>query len=339
MAMRDAHVDGRCIMVPDCQPHQGLGHLRRCQSLAGALAQHGLAVDFWVPPGVEPGPASSGTAHWLEGRVTAGSLPPASDILVVDSYALADADFAGFGATSRVLAVVDDLGQRHLTCDVYLNHNVFAPALDLSGIQAERKLLGPQYALIDPRFAALRSHAGRYGVLVSFGGTDDGRLASDLLHALPQSAVSLRPFHIVIPAGIVPDRGLLHFVHAHDGIRLHQGADMAAVMAECSLYIGAAGHTSLEAAAAGLDVLICVIAENQRPNAKALSELGAVVIDRFDSPRLMETIGRASPANGLASVIDGRGAARAAAAIAGCLAQSSGASARQRAGGAETWSG
>jgi UDP-2,4-diacetamido-2,4,6-trideoxy-beta-L-altropyranose hydrolase len=339
------HAEGvgpRCVMVPDCLPQQGLGHLRRCLGLAAALERHGLSVDFWVPPGRGSALTESGAAHWLEGRVTPASLPPASDILVIDSYTLGDSDFAGIGATSRMLVVIDDQGQRRLSCDVYLNHNVFAPDLDLHGVEAGVKLLGPQYALIDPRFAALRNHADRRGVLVSFGGTDDGRLALRVLRALPESVMSRRPFHMVVPAGIAPDHGLLNLVAEHESLRLHHGADMSELMAECGTYVGAAGHTSLEAAAAGLDVLICVIAENQRANAKALSELGAVVIDSFDSPILVDVVRRVptvTGSNGLATVIDGQGVARAATAIVACLARFSDSSIRQRAGGTETWSG
>ncbi len=54
--------------------------------------------------------------------------------------------------------------------------------------------------------------------------------------------------------------------------------DMARLMAESDLAIGAAGVTSLERCCLGLPTITMVLADNQRAGARALEATGAVVV-------------------------------------------------------------
>src|SRR4029079_4764741 len=62
--------------------------------------------------------------------------------------------------------------------------------------------------------------------------------------------------------------------------------EMAALMAESDLAIGAAGVTSWERCCLGLPALVLVLADNQRKSAEALHEAGAAYL--LDSRERLE---------------------------------------------------
>ena len=78
---------------------------------------------------------------------TAHELPPTGHskmILVVDRYDFDSLRYERYRELGTYLIVIDDLADREIICDAYLNHNLFAHKLDLSSISADTFFFRPR---------------------------------------------------------------------------------------------------------------------------------------------------------------------------------------------------
>lgn len=182
----------RVIFRVDGAVEMGMGHLTRCLTLAGALAERGARSCFlmrghaaglaWLVEREghdvqllpDPDVRSSGTdgdggpyAAWLpttwqnDAEQTSGAMDERGpvDWLVVDHYALdARWESACRREGLRILAV-DDLADRPHDCDILLDQNLVRQMdTRYRGRLSEdcTQLLGPRYALLRPDFPAQR---------------------------------------------------------------------------------------------------------------------------------------------------------------------------------------
>jgi len=301
------------IFLADCGPAVGLGHVRRLLVLAvefqRAQVQCGFLVtdmryaDFVERAGIQATP-------WLDGD----AVLPATDFVAIDGYGF-DAGLSPRWAseTGCTTIVVDDLGGRPTDADVIVNHNLYGEDIDYREYRMRALLAGPQYALVDPAFAALvkrmRLQSGR--VLISFGGTDDGRYGEAAARAvLRQSSDAVVDLMLPSTAAAAGPRRLAEEYHGR--CHIHVGAGMVDRLATATVYLGAAGVTLLEAIAAGVDVVACAIADNQRYNIGKLRSLSAPAFDRFMPDEMAAAALRtpSAPNRLRLPAIDGRGAER-----------------------------
>lgn len=284
----------------DASPIIGGGHASRCLALAQAAAALGSRCGFFV--GKEclssvPKLADSDLDVTvlsdeeiaLDGGMSA-LLKNASqaDWIVVDDYRLS-AEQEGLARRSgaRVLAI-DDLARPH-DCDIVLDQTLGRQDSDYrdTGRLHCRRLLGPQFALLDERFSAYRDRAlarrkGPHGlgrIVVSFGLSD---VAGATLAALDGIAASGVPAEVVVIVGAFDKR--LEAIR-QKAAQMPQVctvktdvSDMATEWLEADLAIGAAGVSSWERCCLGLPALVAVTAENQRLSADALSQTGAILV-------------------------------------------------------------
>lgn len=144
-------------------------------------------------------------------------------------------------------------------------------------------LLGPDFAILAPRFAELRPSAPRRDVqrlLVSFGGGDDRGAVTTVLRALAGHLPS-RLRTVVVVGALSPrvdEIGAWIAAHPAAGIDLHvDPVDMPELIASCDAAVLAGGTTSYEAAACGLPMVLMPIAPNQVPQAAGWAQLGAAI--------------------------------------------------------------
>ncbi len=306
------------IILADSGPRVGLGHLRRSLVLATALGAAGAGVRLLTPDG-EAQRIARGSIEAAAPWPRDLSELPLADLLIVDSYRI-DADTCRrWRPRFRLRVLIDDLADRDLDADIIVNPNSYGEILNYQDICSCTILAGPDYALVDPAFAALRDHdrgAGRR-VLIAFGGTDDGTLGAAAAAAL------LRRSDVAIDLVVSPLRPVGSAAVAlgraeSRRLNLHRGAAMTDLMAPAVLYLGACGSTVWEASAAGLGLVVAKIADNQALAQTDLARRGMAAFEAFDAERMAEAAAQwlAAPApNPLTAVIDGRGGARAAAAV------------------------
>lgn len=295
----------RCLTLAEALAAQGARCRFICREFEGNLIDvirsKGFAVD--VLPVMEPAPCPPceqerplAHATWLgatqdEDAASCISLLDVLklDWLVVDHYGI-DARWERQlrPYCSRVL-VIDDLADRAHDCDLLLDQNLGRAVADYqlwvpSGC---RLLIGPGSALLRPEFAqwrdyslARRENERLQKILISMGGVDKQNATGKILAALADAPECLPGDAILI---IVMGRHAPHLDVVRERARtlpwsvhvLTEVSNMAEIMANSDLAIGAAGGSSWERCCLGLPTLQVVIAENQRLAGETLVALGA----------------------------------------------------------------
>jgi UDP-2,4-diacetamido-2,4,6-trideoxy-beta-L-altropyranose hydrolase len=313
---------------------RGLGHVRRCLSLAEALRRDGLSsifrvhggpalVDFIEAQGFEGAPAAGidlADAH--QTRDLADAL--AAGMIVADSYDF-EAEYLDLlrPAAGRV-AVVDDLNSGPFTADLVVNGALGAEGRTYRGGPDTTFLLGADYALLRAEFAEVpRDPGGQTGrVLVTAGGSDP----HELTHQLTRWALAAGARHVDAVIGPLVSLAEIDRTRAAggDAVTVHHDApDIRGLMLAADFAISGGGQTLYELAATATAAIAIRTADNQRANLEALSAAHAIVTaGAVDDPHLdvqVQTLVRQLLADagrrrelGLAGrhAVDGRGAIR-----------------------------
>jgi UDP-2,4-diacetamido-2,4,6-trideoxy-beta-L-altropyranose hydrolase len=299
----------RVLIRADSSTSIGTGHVMRCLALATTLRLHGVQVEFVsralaghmgdeirrqgfvlhvLPQG--PGPGCDAEQESDAQRTLACMHGRTWDWLLVDHYGL-DATWHGLmRSAARQLAVIDDLADRPLDCDLLIDHNLQTPGRYKAVLpDAAMALLGPRYALLRAEFADWRttgamrldqtSPPAACRVLVSLGGADEGGVTLDAVNALATCPQQESLGVMVIAGPRNPYRDALALAcerHGYDFIS--SAANMAERMARADLAIGAGGGSLLERCAVYLPSVVLVIAENQRQGSVLAAAAGVITL-------------------------------------------------------------
>ena len=295
----------RCLTLADALSEQGATCVFACRAFPGNLIDvirqrnHQVRALPFAEQGASQTISQSGDAQlahaaWLgadwaedagQTRVALGDMP--FDWLIVDHYGIDVRWEHSLRHACRSLMVIDDITDRTHDCDVLLNQNLGRSAADYGGLIPPgcRVLAGPTYALLRPEFAALRprSLARRATprlehLLITMGGVDKDNATGMVLDALRGCPL---PAACRISVVMGPHAPWLERIRSQatrmpwaTEVLLNVG-NMAELMADCDLAIGAAGSTSWERCALGLPSIIVVLAENQQAIQNALDLAGA----------------------------------------------------------------
>ena len=330
----------RILLIANAGPEVGGGHVMRSLTLAKALTARGAICSFASSPAVDAildafGPEMA--------REPATSLDPealcdtltglAFDGIVFDHYGLARNEHAAL-SRGRASLVIDDLANRPLGADLVLDSGPERQPMEYQLLVEPdtRLLLGPDFAPVRPEFAALRdqvllrrSEGGAVRrILVALGLTDAGGLTARVVDRL-RPRLGQATLDVVVGGSAPSLTALGKIAQRDDRLRIHVDTpEMARLMAEADIGVGAAGSTVWERCVLGLPSANIIVAENQRPASAALAARhAALVVDGgdvdFDAQidralvRLMTDADlRAKLTHAAAQVCDGRGAGRAA---------------------------
>jgi UDP-2,4-diacetamido-2,4,6-trideoxy-beta-L-altropyranose hydrolase len=317
-----------------CREHPG--------NLIDQIRQQGFLVralpcdQDWTTEVKSPSHASWLGADWLadarESQVGAGET--AIDWLIVDHYALDSRWEHAMRAYCRHIMVIDDLADRPHYCDLLLDPNLDRNRGDYSGLLngKAKTLIGPQYALLRPEFAALRPQSlarrqnnrqlGR--LLVIMGGVDNHNTTGQVLDTLRGCKL---PTDLRVSVVLGQHAPWLVQVQAQTAqLPWHTDVlvgvnNVAQLMVESDLAIGAAGGTAWERCCLGLPSLVLVLAKNQSAGTRALHAAGAAIEMQSqqqisDFMRALQTAEFANEvlaklSNAAAAITDGQGCARA----------------------------
>lgn len=292
------------IIRTDSSLQIGSGHVMRCLTLADELRARGAVISFVCrehpghqialieckdyeverlkPVDFEFTSSTDDLAHaaWLgvpweqdavETLAALGDARP--DWLINDHYAIDHRWEKKLRPHVGKIMVIDDLADRPHDCDLLLDQNLY------QGMETRydnivpdfcKKLLGPKYALLRPEFAAarksLRVRDGQIRrILVFFGGMDSTNETEKTLQTL--SGITDRKFDVdvVVGGGNLHKEKILSFCTARETFHYHCQVDnIAELLSEADLAIGAGGSSTWERCALGVPSIITVLADNQR---------------------------------------------------------------------------
>ena len=278
--------------------------MTRCLALAEALTEVGWRVSFIVGQETNstvPALVTSGykirvldnADHDLEAfrEEACGD----AELLVVDHYERDVVFERACRPFVRHILVLDDATGRDHDCDLLVDAAATNPALYVGHIPVlAYALTGPAYALMRRAFVAKREAALRRRdgcpvneILLSFGATDPWNATSLALAGIDR-------FANVISITVAMSSRAPHLDEVrrklHGRIRLSLDADMADLMTNADLAIGAAGVSAYERAVLGLPSIMVMTADNQRDLFKLMIDVGAATdggaIDRGLKVRL-----------------------------------------------------
>jgi len=283
LARRGARVTFICRVIPDVLAAmlRGKGHaLRLLPEAQDSRPNDGPPHAHWLG------------AHWSEDAARTKDIIEecgGADWLVVDHYALDARWEKQLRPQAKRIMVIDDLADREHDCDLLLDQTPGRAEEDYHGLvpDACKLLTGAQYALLRPEFARLRPSAIErrqrqekvQRILVNFGGSAPEEISRTVLHAIAKAA----------PAGIIVDfatgatdpqaAGLTALAdEMPQQVNFHGfDANMAQLMHDADLAIGAGGVSALERACMGLPGIMFILASNQHDNTRGLQEAGAVL--------------------------------------------------------------
>lgn len=305
----------RCLTLADSLRTAGADCLFVCRAHPGHAEQmirdRGFDIRLLEAPsttiafadeheGIEPK-----HAEWLgvslkidveQTRAAIGQHP--ADWLIVDHYALDSRWERAMRDTSQNIMVIDDLVDRPHDCDLLLDQNLDREAADYAGLVAARckVLTGPRYALLRPEFSNLREYSKRRRadpalkrILITMGGTDPSNVTGWTLEALKRTQLAHDTRITAVLGSHTPHLADVRKTASQmpwpTEVLVNVG-DMARLMADHDLAIGAAGGTAWERCCLGLPSLVAVLADNQRAVATALTNHGAAIplsMDGFDA--------------------------------------------------------
>lgn len=305
------------IIRVDASTIIGSGHLMRCLTLAQRFREMGHDVCFIMRAHrgsmenvVEKQgfpykmlPASEryegeGYAAWLgvtQSEDAADTIAhmesKGCDLLVVDHYAL---DYVWENAlrpyTKRIF-VIDDLANRHHSCDFLLDANLGAEQGDkYAGLLSRHccSFLGLSYLLLRQEFYNARTEVAERGkersnvltVFICFGGSDPTNETLRTLQILAQLPQQIDA-HVVLGASNPHRADVELFCKLHHWRVYCQIDYVARLMCASDCAIGAGGTMTWERCYMGLPTLVVAVAENQREDAILHDEMGLIVYAGF----------------------------------------------------------
>lgn len=279
-----------------CRKHPG--------DLAEFIAGKGFAVDLLPPPAPDTDTSDlSWNAHaaWLgvswqlDAEQTQSLLQyQPVDWLVVDHYAL-DANWEQqLSAVTGQIMVIDDLADRPHHCSLLLDQTYRRSTEDYQPLTPSNceLLCGSQFALLRPEFGQWRDYSLKRRqqpllkqLLLNMGGVDKDNITGQVLDALRESELPNDCRIAVVMGATAPclDQVKEQAETLPWKTEVNVGVNnMAQLMAESDLAIGAAGATSWERCCLGLPSIMVVLAENQTQIAKMLQHAGAATVLQRD---------------------------------------------------------
>lgn len=297
----------KVVIRTDASIWIGSGHVMRCLVLADGLTARGYEVCFSCLP--QPGdmisfiqsrgyevirltapkvfkePRHDTDYHaWLQKSPQEDAQDflrkvTETDWVITDHYAI-DAlwhDRVKAPRKCRLLCI-DDLVRRH-HADVVVDQTLGRQAGEYS--THGPALTGTDYALLGPQFATLRAFAEKRArpaspvrVLISMGGIDLPNASLAVLKALV-GHVDAR-FTVLLSPRSPNYQMLSDWCAGHDHVQhIDFVADMASMMLDHDVAIGAPGSTSWERACLGLPSIIIPLADNQKEICEQLVASGA----------------------------------------------------------------
>jgi UDP-2,4-diacetamido-2,4,6-trideoxy-beta-L-altropyranose hydrolase len=226
----------------------------------------------------------------LEQTFTALSSISIFDWLVVDHYALDHQWESKARQLTKKIMVIDDLVDRRHDCDLLVDQtfNRHKQSYETLTPSHCRILTGSAYSLLRPEFQALRNYSlsrrqtnSIHQLLIAMGGIDQSNYTKIILEQLQYSSLPDTCQIIVVMGSNAP---WLDSV-CEQATKMNWPTsvkidvpDMAQIMANSDIAIGAAGNTAWERCCLGLPTLMFILAENQYDVAQALDKTRAVIL-------------------------------------------------------------
>nr|WP_312385853.1 UDP-2,4-diacetamido-2,4,6-trideoxy-beta-L-altropyranose hydrolase [Moraxella sp. CTOTU47579] len=305
LTMGSGHIM-RCLTLADRLKQQGHDITFICRKhdghLADLIGQKGFAVQLLAKGETADFIKQHAHSEWLgasesddfaECKPILQALKP--DWLIIDHYAIGEKweqQAKRLLPNLKILAI-DDLADRTHDCEILLDQNFGRKNEDYQSLVPShcQRLLGTRYTLLRDEFASWRAMSLNRrksvqppnNILVNLGGVDNDNVTLKILQSLNTFVQqSAQAFNVTVVMGkTAPHIESVQRFAKHASFAcavLVNVTNMAQLMANADLAIGAAGSTTWERCCLGLPMVLIVLADNQQVIAKALADKNVVKV-------------------------------------------------------------
>jgi UDP-2,4-diacetamido-2,4,6-trideoxy-beta-L-altropyranose hydrolase len=295
----------------DSSIHIGTGHVMRCVTIAEALISSGYEVVFVcrpqtgdliryiqakninvislsVLPLLKPAENSLDYIDWLQVSVADDAKEflekvIEADVVITDHYAIGKEWQSAVREVLKCkIIAIDDLIREH-DADLIIDQTIGRDWREYKG--GVKVLAGSKYALLRPNFALMREKAYlrsapaalQVRVLLSMGGVDKPNATLSALKFL--SKIPNLTITVLLGKGAPHyETVILYCAKLNNARQFDFVEDMAELMLDHDLAVGAPGSTSWERACLGLPCIVIPLAENQFEIAGRLQVNSAAVV-------------------------------------------------------------
>ena len=270
----------------------GTGHVMRCMVLAQHLTELGCQVHFICRDlpgnlndyiaahgyGITVLPDNAESVTWQDDVANIITHHAHADGVIVDHYQLGkEWESAISTHFACPLLAIDDMNRPHQS-DLILDQNLWPAGSQRYLNNPGTHLIGPEYALLRPSFAALREqHLPRENqLLVCFGGSDPTGECEKFLHAVQE--IPALPFTVLLIAGRANLRypQLQAIAENTDVLLYAHRDDFEQLLATSHYMIGASGSSNWERLCLNTPASVVCVADNQRDTSEHLANLSAI---------------------------------------------------------------
>lgn len=282
-----------CIRV-DGSAEIGTGHIIRCLALAEELSYRGFRTIFCTKD------FDSGLIMKIKSEGFDCSVIPVNislgedmkhfagiaqkynaDVTITDNYYFTDGYLKHLKDNFKVVVSIDDIADTFFYSDILINQNINATPEKYYGKteNGAKMLLGPTYALLRPEFKKYHNQLREFdkvkNILVTLGGCDPKNQTLKVLKALEMVKGDFS-ITAVIGVGNSNEEIIRDYIATvrKDIKLLKDVSNMAELMRNADIAIGAGGSTSWEFCCLGIPMVIIFLADNQKGIAEGLYERG-----------------------------------------------------------------
>ncbi len=303
------------IIRTDASCYIGSGHVMRCLVLANGLKEQGHNVSFasrlqygdlvrlieskgfnvyqlkqpeqWLVPKDDTDYSAWLQVSWHKDAQSLIECVDSVDLVIVDHYGI-NTEWEEY-VQKRLnckLFIIDDLIRSH-HADLILDQTLMRSEKDyrLKNPRA-RVLAGCEFALVSPIFALYKDTVCKVDhnnlspkILLSMGGVDQPNATYKVLQTLKQSQFPLPQVTVLLNSKAPHYHQVKRFSQQNNNWITHIDFidNMAHLMAQHTIAIGAPGSTSWERACLGIPSIIIPLADNQKDITQSLVQAHAVI--------------------------------------------------------------
>lgn len=292
----------------------GTGHVMRCLTLASILCERGARVSFICrelngnlcsfiakkgfrvyclkkKSEIEEIEQITPHSHWLtvnwktDAIESSNILKYQSDVdwLVLDHYALDKHWETKLRPYAKKMMVIDDLSDREHVCDILLDQNLIIENKDdhyetLVPVYC-KKFLGPKYSLLRKEFnkGKRRNRDGSINrIMIFFGGSD---FTNETKKAIEAYLLLNKPeikVDVIVGKTNIFKKEIYRLCMNNNLTFRCQIENIAEIMSESDIAIGACGTVTWERLYLGLPAIVVSVADNQKRTAKTLSNMNVI---------------------------------------------------------------
>jgi len=305
---------GNVAIRVDANPDIGMGHLRRCLTLAKQLHSDGFVVQLisrsFCDKNIEKLVKDFNVAFLNQPKITYNCSDPQSQELwdaettlsiighypsyvswvIVDSYQLSELWEKTIAQAGHKVLVIDDFRNRYHHADILLSDTNNSFSKEMNGNKyGFHELIGSKFALVDSEYAFIKeppiSLVKPKRILISYGGsdpTDETTKALEAIYSLrnhQRYQEYLGMVDVVVGQVNTKSDMVIRSAGKIDNVKVHLApSSLANFLRKADIFLTAGGNSMVEALTMRKPCLVTVTSDNQALMVNQLVEKSAIIV-------------------------------------------------------------